>query len=203
MTAPLTRQRVKFHVELNEVTSEVVAALGILMDLFWYAAVFVTAWCIYFAVHVGAAQLGLVRGAGGATILALGLLPALLASGISWLCLGTQFSSVSTHTLASVTAPVCFIGFFGVYALAGLLVVDRSITFTILSVLDAAQSTLLRDDELMKAVPFERIYSKRLRELAAAGFVHAENGQFRITRKGNQILGFFQRLGSLFKIAAQ
>ncbi len=171
-------------------------------DLLWYFLVFVAAWLIYGAMYIGGAKLGLVRDIGPVTV-AVGVGAAILAGLFSWIYLGEQFSSPSVHFLASVSAPVCFLGFCGTWILLGPVTVDRSITLTILRALKAVEGKSLSDEQLMQAVPFDRIYGKRLKELSGSGVIDLHGNGVTITPKGARALRLYLWLGRLLNVELQ
>ncbi|HVA14961.1 MAG TPA: hypothetical protein VNF99_17070 [Stellaceae bacterium] len=171
-------------------------------DLLWYAAVFLATWVVYAVAYVGAARLGLVRGVGFGTVV-LGVSTAALTGFLSWIFLVGRFSSVGAHVLASATAPLCFLGFCGIWILLGPVTIDRSITLTILSALKAVESRQLSNDRLMAAVPFDRIYGKRLKELSGSGVIELRANGVRVTPKGERVLRLYLWLGRLLNVELQ
>ena len=176
--------------------------MPLIADLFWYAAIFVVAWVIYAALHAGAAQLRVVQGVGNSTV-ALGVIGALFAGVLGWLFLAPRFSSPSAYELAVITAPICFLGYCGIWVLLGPVTVDRSITLTILRALYAINGQNLPNQRLRAAVPFDRIYEKRLRELTLSGVIEPGADDFRITPKGARALKLYFWLGRVLNVEMQ
>lgn len=171
-------------------------------DLLWYLFVFLAAWVIYFIAYVGGARIGFIRGIGPSTV-ATGVGAALLAGILSWLYLADRFSSGSAHILACVTAPICFLGFCGIWVLLGPVTVDRSITLTILRALESVEGTAISNEHLISAVPFDRIYEKRLKELSNSGVIELHGNRVMVTPKGKRALRMYLWLGRLLNVALQ
>lgn len=171
-------------------------------DLLWYGVVFLAAWIIYAVAYIGVAKLGAVRGVGGSTVL-LGIVSAVLTGILAWIFLGDRFSSANVHLLASVTAPICFLGFCGIWVLLGPVTVDRSITLTILAALKAVETRELPSERLMAAVPFDRIYGKRLKELSGSGIIELHPSGVKVTPKGERALRLYLWLGRLLNVELQ
>jgi hypothetical protein len=172
------------------------------MDLTWYAVIFAAAAAIFFAAHVIAAHFRIVSGA-TSRVVALAVFAAVATGLLSGLLFGSCFSSPEVHALASITAPICFLGFCGVYMLIGPVTVDRSITLTILEALLAVQDQELAEDRLMGAVPFERIFGKRLIELESGGFIRRHRGSIKVCASGERMLRAYLRMGRLLNIELQ
>jgi len=105
--------------------------------------------------------------------------------------------------MASVTAPICFLGFCGIWVLLGPVTVDRSITLTILAALKAVDGRELSHDKLMAAVPFDRIYSKRMKELSGSGVIQLRPNGVKVTPKGERALRLYLWLGRLLNVELQ
>jgi len=171
-------------------------------DVVWYVAIFLSAWLIYVVAHVATAQIGLVNGAGISTV-AVGVASAIGSGLFSGLFLQAHFSSPGVADLASFTAPVCFLGFWSIWLLLGPTGVDRSITVTILSAFKSLEGKSLTAEQLMEAMPFDRIYNKRLEEMVGVGVVELTGNGVRVTAKGTRILQAYRWLGRLLKVRAQ
>jgi hypothetical protein len=176
--------------------------LTTLLDLAWYFLIVGIGGVMFIAAHILAARAGLVSGANGRLVM-LALVVAAAAGAFSWFLLSARFSTAEVHALASVTAPVCFLGFCGIYMLIGPVTVDRSITLTILEALLAVQDQGLAEDRLISAVPFERIFGKRLIELESGGFIRRQRGSFKVCASGERVLRAYLRMGRLLNIELQ
>jgi hypothetical protein len=170
-------------------------------DLLGFAAVFIVAWIVYFATHLTAASVGVVRGVGKSTVL-LAVAAALLAGIGSWLWLGSWFSSSTVHALVSIVAPFSFIGFCGNYVLVGPVTVDRSITLSMLAALADSKTKGLTREQLRAEVPFDRIFAKRMRELERTRNLTVD-GDVRVTERGRRALRFYRWMSRLLKVDFQ
>jgi hypothetical protein len=176
--------------------------LSIPSDLFWCAVVFVAAWVIYLVAYVVAAKFRWVKNVDQRLVI-MANLSALAAGVLSWLFLGAHFSSPNAFWLATITAPIAFLGFCGIFILVGPANVDRSITFTILSAFKAVEDQDIPSAKLIETVPFDRIYHKRLRELSGAGVIELKANRVRITPLGDRALRFYRWLGHLLNVEPQ
>jgi hypothetical protein len=174
----------------------------LISDLVWYVGIFLVAWFIYFAAHIATAQLGLVTGAGISTVV-VGVSSALMSGVLARLVLQAKFSSSSVGDLASIVAPISFLGFWSIWLLLGPIGVDRSITVTILSAFKSVEAKTLSAEQLMKAVPFDRIYNKRIQEMSRVGVIELTRNGARVTQKGTRILQCYLWLGRLLRVEAQ
>jgi len=174
----------------------------ILIDLTWYVVIIVAAGAIFATAHIVGAQLRLVSGA-TSKVVALAVAAAIVAGLLSWLLLGGRFSSSEVHALASLTAPLCFLGFCAAYLLVGPVTIDRSITLTILETLLRVGDGGLTESRLMSAVPFDRIFDKRLFELQRGRFIERTGENFRLTSGGGRILRAYLRVGRLLNVETQ
>lgn len=175
---------------------------SILFDLFWCGVVFVAAWVIFFAAYVVAARLRWIKGLDPRLVL-MACLSAVTAAGLSWLFLGHCFSSPNALWLATVTAPLAFLGFCGLFILTGPANVDRSITVSILTAVSTLETQDGAIEKLKAAVPFDRILEKRIREMSAYGAIELNAGRVRLTSSGNRTRRFFLWLGRQLNITPQ
>jgi hypothetical protein len=175
---------------------------SIISDLLWWAAVFVMAWLIYFFAYLVAARLRWVSNI-DLRLVVMGNLTALAAGVLSWLFLGEHFSSPNAFWLATITAPIAFLGFCGLFILLGPANVDRSITFTILTAFKAVEDQEMPNAKLIETVPFDRIYQKRLRELSRSGVIELTGNRVKIMPLGDRALRFYRWLGRLLNIEPQ
>ena len=175
---------------------------SIISDLLWWAAVFVAAWMIYFIVYLVAARLRWVENI-DLRLVVMGNLSALAAGVLSWLFLGGNFSSPNAFWLATITAPIAFLGFCGLFILLGPANVDRSITFSILTAFKAVEDQEMPNAKLIETVPFDRIYQKRLQELSRSGVIKLTGNRVKIMPLGDRALRFYRWLGHLLNIEPQ
>lgn len=187
---------------LTRFLAEIHTDSSILSDVFWYSVVFVAAWLIFFVAYVVAARLRWVENVDGRLVV-MGNLSALAAGVLSWVFLGGHFSSPNVFWLATISAPIAFLGFCGIFILVGPANVDRSITFSILMAFAALENRETPNEKLIEAVPFDRIFDKRLRELSAYGVIELESNRVRLTRSGERARRFYLWLGRLLNIQPQ
>lgn len=176
--------------------------MSIASDVFWYGVVFVATWLIFLVAYVLAARLRWVANVDGRLVV-LGVLSAFAGGLLSWLCLGRCFSSANAFWMATLTSPIAFLGYCGIFILVGPANVDRSITFSILRSFAALENRETPHDKLIEIVPFDRIFEKRLRELTAHGVVVVEGGRARLTRGGKRVKRFYLWLGRVLNIEPQ
>lgn len=174
----------------------------IISDVFWYGVVFVLAWTVFFVGYIIAARLRWVSNVDGRLVV-MGCLSALAAGLLSWLFLGGHFSSPGAFWLATITAPIAFLGFCGIFILVGPANVDRSITFSILMAFAALEGRETPTERLIEVVPFDRIFTKRLRELSTYGVVEVTANSVRLTRTGEGTRRLYLWLGRLLNIQPQ
>jgi hypothetical protein len=163
---------------------------------------FVAAWVVFVSTYVAAARLRWVANVDGRLVV-MGILSAIVAGVLSWLFLGEHFSSPGAFWLATIAAPVAFLGFCGIFILIGPANVDRSITFSILQATKTLEHDETANTSLMEAVPFERIFNKRLRELSTHGVIKLQGNRARLTPLGDRTRRFYLWLGRLLNIEPQ
>lgn len=163
---------------------------------------FAASWVIFFAAYFLAARLRLIKNVDGRLVI-MANLSALAAGVLSWLFLGTHFSSPNAFWLATITAPMSFLGFCGIFILVGPANVDRSVTFSILRAFKALENQETPNDRLIEAVPFDRIFRKRVRELSRHGVIELEGNRVRLTQSGDRARRFFLWLGRVLNIEPQ
>ena len=171
-------------------------------DLCWWGVVFAASWAIYFAIYLISAKLRWVENVDRRLVL-IGNLSALAGGILSWLLLRSDFSSPAAFWMATVTAPITFLGFCGTFILLGPVTVDRSITLAILSALKSVEDRELPNSKLIEVVPFDRIYQKRLKELSKSGVIELKGNTVKVTRKGEFALRIFLLIGHLLNVKQQ
>ncbi|UYN97344.1 MAG: hypothetical protein KIT25_10580 [Enhydrobacter sp.] len=176
--------------------------LSIVSDLCWYGAVFLAAWVVYILAYVVAARLRWVKNVNRRVVI-MANLSALITGVLSWLLLGTQFSSPNTWWIATVTAPIAFLGFCAIFIFMGPANVDRSVSFSILLALKDHEGKTIPRDQLIDVVPFERIFQKRLQELIQYGLIALPDDRIQITPQGKRTIRFFRWLGRLLNVDPQ
>jgi hypothetical protein len=157
---------------------------------------------IFLVMYVAAAKLRLVANVDGRLVI-LGNLSAIGAGVLSWLFLEEHFSSSNVFWLATVAAPIAFLGFCGIFILIGPANVDRSITFSILQAIKSLEGDETPKIKLIDAVPCDRILHKRLRELSTHGVIKLQDGHARLTPFGDRTRRFYLWLGRLLNIQPQ
>ena len=175
---------------------------AVYVDMILYALVFVSAWTIYFFVYLVAAKLRWIANL-ELRLVSMGVVCALAAGLASGILLEPYFSSASTFWMATLTAPIAFLGFCAVFILNGPAVVDRSISMTVLRTVKNLEESHNPSLRLIDSVPFERIFNKRVRELSSGGLIEASGSGFRVTRLGNRTLKFFDWLGRRLNVQWQ
>jgi len=173
----------------------------VVADLAAFLLVFAVCWGFFLVSHVLCASLGIVRGVDRRTV-ALATLSACIVGILTWLWAGSLFSTVNVQALVSVVAPFSFLGFCGIYILIGPVTVDRSITLSILSALEASETKGLDRRQLQDCVPFDRIFEKRMRELERSGTL-SFGDQVMVTPRGARILRLYIWLGRMFRVDFQ
>ena len=156
----------------------------------------------FLVIYVVAAKLRWVANVDERLVI-LGNLSAIAAGALSWLFLEEHFSSYNVFWLATVAAPIAFLGFCGIFILIGPANVDRSITFSILRAVKSLEVDETANINLIDAVPFDRILHKRLRELSTHGVINLQSGHPRLTPFGDRTRRFYLWLGRLLNIQPQ
>lgn len=170
--------------------------------MLWYCVLFVATWVLFIAVYVAAARLRWVTNVDWRLIV-IAVLSATTVGILSWLLLAERFSSPSAFWLATVTAPIAFLGYCGIFILIGPANVDRSVTFSMLRAFKARDERGTQDGPLIDAVPFDRIFNKRLRELATHGVIEVDRNSVRLTPMGDRTRRFYLWLGRLLNVDPQ
>jgi hypothetical protein len=181
---------------------EDVTAFSILCDLFFCALVFISAWVVFLLAYLLTAKLRWVANV-DARLVIMANLSAIAAGILSWSFLGSHFSSPNALWMATIAAPVAFLGFCGLFILIGPANVDRSVAFSIVVAVKAITDDPLPTTKLIDAIPVERIISKRLRELSARGLIVLDGDRARLTPLGDRILRFYLWLGRLLNVQPQ
>jgi len=174
----------------------------ILSDLLLCGLLFVLSWVIFLAAYVGAARLRWVSNVNWRLIL-LAVLSAIAAGLLSWFALRGCFSSPNAFWLATITAPIAFIGYCGIFILTGPTNVDRSVTFNMLRAFKAVEDGTAGGKPAMDVVGFDRIFKKRIREMSMAGVIEVEGADIRLTPLGDRTRRFYLWLGRLLNVAPQ
>jgi hypothetical protein len=174
---------------------------SILSDMFWYGVVFVAAWLIFLVAYVIGARLRWVENVDRRLVI-LGNLSALAAGIVSWLFLEPQFSSIQVFWLATVTAPIAFLGFCGIFILIGPANVDRSVTLSMMMAIAAEGERGLPEQALVTG-PLGLIFAKRIRELIGYGVVVSAGDNVLLSEAGERTRQFYLWLGRVFNIRPQ
>jgi hypothetical protein len=188
-----------FDLATNEETN---TSPSILSDLLLCGLLFVLAWAIFFVAYVGAARLRWVSNVNWRLIV-LAVLSAITAGLLSWLILRGCFSSPNAFWLATISAPIAFIGYCGIFILTGPTNVDRSVTFSMLRAFKAVEEGTAGDKSAIDAVGFDRIFKKRIREMSMAGVIEVEGTGVRLTPLGDRTRRFYLWLGRLLNVEPQ
>jgi hypothetical protein len=175
---------------------------SILCDVLWCGLLFVVAWVIFFAAYVAAARLRWVKNVDW-RLIALAVLSAIATGILSWLVLWERFSSPNAFWLATIAAPIAFIGYCGIFILTGPTNVDRSVTFSMLRAFKALEGRETQNGPPIDAVGFDRIFNKRIRELSMAGVIEVQGGRVRLTPLGDRTRRFYLWLGRLLNVEPQ
>lgn len=171
------------------------------VDVLAFGAAFLLCWIAYFLIQIAAVSANLVSGVGKSTVLI--ALIAAVVTGVGWGAWGGQWSSSpEAHVLICIAAPFAFVGYCGNYVLVGPVTVDRSITLSILGALASSKTKGLTVSKLEAEVPFDRIFAKRLKELARTGNLQV-GSEVRVTRRGLRILSLYQWLAKILKVDFQ
>jgi hypothetical protein len=176
--------------------------LSILSDIFWYGVVFGIAWLVFLGAYVTAARMRWVENL-DRRLIVLALASAAVAGVIAAVALSDRFSNANVLWLATITAPISFVGFCGIFILVGPANVDRSVTLTILRAFKAQEESHSTHEKLIDAVPFDRVFAKRLHELSTHGVIEMRDGRAQLTRRGDRTRRFFLWLGRLLNVTPQ
>lgn len=182
--------------------AEIHTASSIFSDVLWYIAVFVAAWAVFLVTYVVAARLRWIENVDGRLVI-MANLSALVAAIVSWLFFERHFSSPNVFWLATITAPIGFLGFCGIFILVGPANVDRSVTFSILTAFKNLEGRETPSERLIEAVPFDRIFEKRLRELLMYGVIELEGNRVRLMPSGERARRFYLWLGRVLNVTPQ
>jgi hypothetical protein len=82
----------------------------------------------------------------------------LLRGLLSWLALRGNFCSANAFWLATIAAPIAFIGYCGIFILIGPANVDRSVTFSMLRAFKTVEDGRAGDKSAIDVVGFDRIF---------------------------------------------
>jgi len=178
------------------------ANASILSDLLLCGLLFVLAWVIFFAAYIGAARLRWVSNVNWRLIV-LAVLSAIATGLLSWFVLHGYFSSPNAFWLATIAAPIAFIGYCGIFILTGPTNVDRSVTFNMLRAFRAVEDGTAGDKPAIDVVGFDRIFKKRIREMSMAGVIEVEGTRIRLTTLGDRTRRFYLWLGRLLNVEPQ
>jgi hypothetical protein len=175
---------------------------SIFSDVFCCGLLFAVAWMIFFTAYLAAARLRWVRNVDWRLIV-LVVLSAIATGILSWLALRGCFSSPNAFWLATIAAPIAFIGFCGIFILIGPANVNRSVTFSMLRAFKALEGNEAANGTPIDAVGFDRIFNKRIRELSMAGVIEVRGGRVRLTPLGDRTRRFYLWLGRLLNVEPQ
>jgi len=181
---------------------EIKTNASILSDLLWCGLLFVVTWVIFFAAYLAAARLRWVSNVNWRLIV-LAVLSAIAAGVVSWLFLWARFSSPNAFWLATVAAPIAFIGYCGIFILTGPTNVDRSVTFSMLRAIKSLEDHEPPTTRPIDAVGFDRIFSKRIREMSMAGVIEVQGSRIRLTPLGDRTRRFYTWLGRVLNVEPQ
>ncbi len=173
-----------------------------LSDLLLCGLLFIVAWAIFFGAYIAAARLRWVSNVNWRLIV-LAVLSATATAVVSWLALRASFSSPNVFCLATIAAPIAFIGYCGIFILTGPTNVDRSVTFSMLRAFKALEDGTAAGSAPIDAVGFDRIFKKRIREMSLAGVIEVEGSRIRLTTLGDRTRRFYLWLGRLLNVEPQ